>query len=187
MTESTEQQHRGSSELPTLNRCALCWKCIGKDALLQFNTMLTARHSPTPSGDDGERKFLRCEFNSLNIDGGRDVRWSSHTKLRDVVCAQESWMMAFLMLRSDQPSSLQYNTITPDNMASLTARASRRLRLLQSARAEQWTCRECLQRRAFSLTSTSRQQSSTTPKDGEGTTHFGFSTVAESMKASKGT
>ena len=64
-------------------------------------------------------------------------------------------------------------------MASLTSRSSKRLRVT-SATPTQGICRTC-QRRAFVATTRQQQQ----PQQEDKTTHFGFQTVAESLKESK--
>lgn len=73
------------------------------------------------------------------------------------------------------------------NMASLAQRGAKRLRLSSPAQLG-WICKDC--RRAFACSTQPRQQpqssSSQSAKQDEKTTHFGFETVAESIKASKG-
>ena len=67
----------------------------------------------------------------------------------------------------------------PTTMPPLTPRPPKRLRL-PSQTSTQWTCRSC-QRRAFTATSTQQQEP---PREAQ-TTHFGFQTIASSLKESK--
>lgn len=68
-------------------------------------------------------------------------------------------------------------------MASLAARTTKRLRLTPPT-SRQWTCASC-QRRAFASSPPTRQQPSSHQRQDEKTTHFGYETVAESLKASR--
>jgi ribosomal protein L37AE/L43A len=78
------------------------------------------------------------------------------------------------------------NDITPHratNMSSHISRASKRLRVAQQPTAA-WMCNSC--KRSFASTSRSLQTPEQQRKEAEKTTHFGYETVAESLKASKG-
>jgi len=76
---------------------------------------------------------------------------------------------------------------SPHTMASVIQRSSKRLRLSPSNAG--WICRDC--RRSFAAsvqTQIQQQQQQQQPSTQDGrTTHFGFQTVAEEQKASRGT
>lgn len=67
------------------------------------------------------------------------------------------------------------------DMSAAVPRAAKRLRLTSS---RNWTCSEC--RRSL-VSSVRQRQQQQPPSQDEKTTHFGFETISESMKASKGT
>jgi len=67
------------------------------------------------------------------------------------------------------------------SMSTITSRSTKRLRLSSSS-STPWTCASC-QRRTFAVSLPSRQQPS--QRQDEKTTHFGYETVAESLKASR--
>lgn len=69
-------------------------------------------------------------------------------------------------------------------MSSLPSRASKRLRLTSSSPSRQWVCHSCQQRRAFASSLPRPQQPPSPPQD-EKTTHFGFQSLPESLKASR--
>jgi 2-methoxy-6-polyprenyl-1,4-benzoquinol methylase len=68
-------------------------------------------------------------------------------------------------------------------MSSHISRASKRLRVAQQPTAA-WMCNSC--KRSFASTARSLQTPEQQRKEAEKTTHFGYETVAESLKASKG-
>jgi 2-methoxy-6-polyprenyl-1,4-benzoquinol methylase len=69
------------------------------------------------------------------------------------------------------------------NMSSHISRASKRLRVAQQPTTA-WMCNSC--KRSFASTARSLQTPEQQRKEAEKTTHFGYETVAESLKASKG-
>jgi len=76
--------------------------------------------------------------------------------------------------------------ILPSNMASFLPRAAKRARL--AANTHGWVCKDCCRSFTSSVRQPQQQQpaSSQHVKQDEKTTHFGFETVSESLKASRG-
>lgn len=68
-------------------------------------------------------------------------------------------------------------------MSTHISRASKRIRVAQNPTAG-WMCNSC--RRSFASTARSLQTPEQQKREAEKTTHFGYETVAESLKASKG-
>ena len=82
------------------------------------------------------------------------------------------------------PETIHYCAITHETaMSSHISRASKRLRVAQQPTAA-WMCNSC--KRSFASTARPLQTPEQQREEAEKTTHFGYQTVAESLKASKG-
>jgi len=87
-------------------------------------------------------------------------------------------------------SSCTYFSYTSE-MASVFRPAVKRVRLATLTTPKPWICERCMQKRGFASAGYTKQQQQqqpnpTKPIEDSQTTHFGFSSVAESLKESKG-
>ena len=114
---------------------------------------------------------LRLWLRGARLSGGVDVV----ELLQTFWCFISSYIRPTLVVICVLPSLTTMSAFAP--------RATKRLRLNSSLTTNQWMCKSC-QRRSFASSTSRRQQSS--PSQDEKQTHFGYETVAESLKASRG-